>query len=292
MQTVIPNVKKSVLKQKNYMANLTRPLLIYHGGKWNLAPWILSYMPSHKIYVELFGGGGSILLRKKRSYAEIYNDLDSEIVNLFSVVRDRGGELINKLIYTPYSRNEYEYSFKKTDDPLELARRTVVRSFFGFGNTAVLYSEGDSRPGFRAVVRTSGSYPASIWRVYTDALAAIIERLRGVTIENKDAFDLILAQDSKDTLFYADPPYLPSTRDKGNDYRFEMTEAEHIELAKRLNKTKGAVMVSGYHSKLYDELYKDWEKREKKTQTFQNNERTEVLWLKDCNTEYDLFERA
>jgi DNA adenine methylase len=55
------------------------PMLRYHGGKWRIAPWIISYIPTHKIYVELFGGGGSILLRKPRSYAELYNDFDEEI---------------------------------------------------------------------------------------------------------------------------------------------------------------------------------------------------------------------
>jgi DNA adenine methylase len=61
--------------------------LRYHGRKWRIAPWIISYFPPHRIYVELFGGGGSVLLRKRRSYAELYNDLDGEIVNLFRIAR-------------------------------------------------------------------------------------------------------------------------------------------------------------------------------------------------------------
>ena len=111
-------------------------------------------------------------------------------------------------------------------------------------------------------------------------MTAIIERLRGVVIENKNALDLVETHDSKDTIFYADPPYLPSVRDAGEDYRFEMTEAEHIELAEKLNNTKGAVLVSGYHSGLYDELYKGWAKSEKKTKANMHGDRTEVLWMK------------
>ena len=259
---------------------VTRPLVRYHGGKWAIAPWILSFIPPHKIYVELFGGGGAILLKKARCYAEIYNDLDSEIVNLFQVVRDRGEELKNKLHYTPYSRDEYEKSFLETDDSLEQARRTIIRSFFGFGTVAVLCREGETHPGFKSCLRLAGASPAPTWRRYPEALTATIERLRGVVIENRNALDLIETHDSKDTVFYADPPYLPSVRDSGEDYRFEMTEAEHIELAEKLNNTKGAVLVSGYHSELYDELYKGWAKSEKKTKANMHGDRTEVLRMK------------
>jgi DNA adenine methylase len=259
---------------------MKRPLLRYHGGKWLIASWILSFMPSHKIYVELFGGGGSILLKKPRSYAEIYNDLDSEIVNLFRVTRDKGEELKEKLYFTPYSRNEYLLSFQKTDDPLEQARRTVIRSFFGFGSIAVLCGEGESHPGFKSSVKMSGTSPGPTWREYPDALTAIIDRLRCVVIENKNALELLPVHDSAETVFYTDPPYLPSVRDPGEDYRYEMTEADHIELAEKLNGVKGSVLISGYHSDLYDELYKDWTRREKETRANGHGKRIEVLWMK------------
>jgi hypothetical protein len=73
---------------------------------------------------------------------------------------------------------------------------------------------------------------------------------------------------------------LPSVRDPGEDYRYEMSEADHIELAGKLNQTKGAVLVSGYHSDLYDDLYKGWIRREKRTRANMHGERTEVLWMK------------
>jgi DNA adenine methylase len=270
---------------------IRRPLLRYHGGKWRIAPWIISYIPVHKIYVELFGGGGSILLRKPRSDAELYNDLDGEIVNLFKIVRDRGDELREKLFLTPFSREEFILAYEPSDDPLEQARRTVARSYMGFGSASA--TEGKSTKGnnpltgFRSNTKRKGGTPARDWMNYPDALMGIIERLQGITIENKNALDIIPTHDSNETVFYADPPYLPSVRDYGNDYRYEMREEEHIQLAEKLNQVKGAVLISGYRSDLYDELYKGWIWREKNTYADGSHPRTEVLWIKGIDP--DLF---
>jgi DNA adenine methylase len=266
------------------MPEVKRSMLRYHGGKWRIAPWIISYIPAHRIYVELFGGGGSILLRKPRSYSELYNDLDGEIVNLFRVARDRGDELREKLALTPYSREEFILAYKPSDDPLEQARKTVVRAFMGFGSSAATEGKsskgGNPLTGFRSNTNRSGTTPAHDWAHYPDALTGIIGRLRGVVLENRNALGIIKFHDTENTVFYADPPYLPSVRDYGTDYRYEMTEEDHIRLAEQLNQVKGAVLISGYHSDLYNELYKGWVRREKNTYADGAKPRTEVLWMK------------
>jgi DNA adenine methylase len=128
---------------------MIRPVLRYHGGKWMLAPWILEHFPPHRIYTEAFGGAGSVLMRKPRAkLVEVYNDLDGEIVNLFRLLRDpeTAGALKRLLTATPFARVEFEESYRAHQDALEQARRTVVRSFMGFGSD----SASGTKTGFRA----------------------------------------------------------------------------------------------------------------------------------------------
>lgn len=260
----------------------TRPVLRYHGGKWILAPWIISHFPAHRVYTESFGGAASVLMRKPRSYGEVYNDLDGEIVNLFRVLRsEQSGALLSLLRVTPFSRVDFLVSYEPSGDALEQARRTVVRSFMGFGSGAA----SGNKTGFRANSNRSGTTPAHDWANFPTSLAAVAERLQGVVIEHRPAAEIVTQHDSPETLHYVDPPYPISTRKKGNPYcgkgyRYEMTDDDHRALAKTLRELDGMVVVSGYPCALYDtELYADWTRIERHAYADGARPRTEVLWL-------------
>jgi DNA adenine methylase len=264
-----------------------RPILRYHGGKWHLAPWIISHFPHHRIYVEPYGGGASVLLRKPRCYAEIYNDLDGEIVNLFRVARDRGAELARACALTPYARAELNDSFDPVAESLERARRTVVRSYFGYG-TNVTRTNRDgtpSRTGFRSYTRVGHDWtPAGEWITWPHHLAAIIERLQGVVIEQRDAREIMAEHDDPEALHYVDPPYVHSTRrlnSRGSPYKYrhEMTDADHRDLAQTLRGLRGYVVLSGYQSALYEEIYPDWHSRLHRHYADGARSRTEAIWL-------------
>ena len=279
------------------MTALRRPALRWHGGKWLLAPWIMSYFPAHRCYVEPFGGAASVLLRKPRTYAEIYNDLDGDVVNLFRVLRsDRAGDLVEALRLTPFARAEFQAAYEPDEDAVEKARRLIVRSFMGHGSDAP-----HNNSGFRANSNKSGTTPAHDWINYPDALAAIVERLAGVVIERRDAADVMAQHDGPDTLHYVDPPYMPETRSaksrKGglryHAYAHEMTAGDHERLLDVLTDLRGAVVLSGYPSALYDGALSGWERVEKAALADGAKPRTEVLWINPAaRTAYGLFDGA
>ena len=225
------------------------------------------------------------MLRKPRTYAEVYNDLDQEVVNLFRLLQspDTAENLVHLLTLTPFSREEFNLSFTHHGDPIERARRLVIRSFMGFGSDAPTSGRksvgaGKAPTGFRSNSSRSGTSPAHDWANYPDCLRQIIERWRGVVIENRPALDLFWQHDTLETLFYCDPPYMHGTRTKSRgEYAHEMTDDDHTKMLEALKAVRGYVVLSGYPNALYDQL--GWEKVEREALADGARKRTESLWM-------------
>jgi len=260
---------------------LPRPIMRYHGGKWRIAPWIIQHLPAHRVYVEPFGGAASVMMQKPRSEAEVYNDLDDDIVNVMRIVRDPllCEQLARALVLTPYSRVEFKAAFEYADDPIERARRTLVRAEMGFGSSGA--TKGTT--GFRLDTKRNFGTASSVWARVPHNLAQFCERLQGVLIENRPALQVIADHDTPETLFYVDPPYVHSTRKMSRScYRHEMTDEEHGELLDRLTSVEGMVVLSGYPNPVYDDMLKGWQRIERHVHMAGQRGsgiRTEVLWL-------------
>lgn len=223
------------------MIAVKRPILRWHGGKWMLAPWIIEHFPRHRIYTEAYGGAASVLMRKPRSYAEVYNDLDGEVVNLFRVLQNVASRrrLYDMLRVTPFARAEFLICRRPTKNPVERARRLVMRSGMGFGSNSHNIALST---GFRVSVLKTGANVAQDWATYPDSLESFAERFRGVTVEQRPAVQVIQQHDGPDTLHYVDPPYVHDTRAPGrrqHDYVHEMTDVDHQNLAAVLKGARG-----------------------------------------------------
>lgn len=263
-----------------------RPPFTYYGGKFRLAPLIVSMLPPHRAYVEPFFGCGAVLFNKRPSVHEIVNDLDHNVITFFRVLRERPDELELACRLTPYARAEFELAeFDDALDDLERARRFWVRVNQSFAKTA------SRQTGFSVTTARTVSTAASAWS-RIGRFAAVAERLQRVVFERCDAAALIERMaTTADTAVYVDPPYLAETRrsrDRHNpgDYRCDMgSTADHERLAEALKATPAAVVLSSYPSPLYDRLYADWWRLDVPVKVHSSNatrstrgERTEVLW--------------
>lgn len=271
------------------MSEITRPPVRWHGGKFLMSRSILPYLPPHRLYTEAFGGGAGVLLHKPRSHAEVYNDLDGDIVCLFRVLQDAemAARFIELLRLTPFARREFEISYDPSDDPVERARRLVIRSFMGFGSNAHSSSaRGHRSTGFRSNSNRSGTTPAQDWQNLPGAYPAIVERMRGVVIENRDAIEVLLRHDGPASLHYVDPPYVHDTRSmfKGGKsaYRHELDQVGHTALLEALRSLIGMVVLSGYAHPLYDIALRDWRRIEFKAYADGARPRVEVLWINNA----------
>ena len=266
--------------------NPERPILRYYGGKWKLASWIISHFPEHKTYVEPFCGAMSVMLQKDPSKCEVANDLDSNVINFFKMLRERPAELRRAIELTPFSREECYLSCQPAKQPLEAARRFYVRAWQTQHGAPHM-----GRNGWRFTRRIGKDHRHYSVDDFNDMskLPAVVERLKHVQFEHDDAFKIIPRFDSPTALFYVDPPYLPSTRAdrwKRNGYVHEMEEKDHKALAELLHSVKGMVVLSGYPSPLYDRLYMRWKNVATKTHSSQRRasdnaptERVECLWI-------------
>ncbi len=259
----------------------SRSVMTYHGGKWRVAEWIISHFPDHDTYVEPFGGAASVLMKKERSNKEYYNDLDEKIVNVMRVLQndEQRAKLTELLTLTPYSESEFRLASKPCNDPIECARRTLIRAEMGFGSAGAT----KKCTGFKVNIKRKNSV-TRVWERMPSGIEAFGLRLQGVVLHSKPALKVLDMYDTPKTLFYIDPPYMHGTRQISCAcYRHEMTNDDHAKLLAAILKLKGMVILSAYAHDLYESKLINWRRVTKQAQAAAHGggsvHRTEVLWL-------------
>jgi len=255
----------------------------WYGGKFSHLDFLLPLIPENaRHFCDVFGGSAAVLLNVRPYPVETYNDLDSELVNFFTTLRNQGTKLIKAIGLTPFSREELMRACtpEKGLTRLERARRFYIRARQTRTGLAQTSSEGrwahcvlTSRAGMSGAV--------SRWIGSIEGLAEITQRLQRVQIENAPALEVIQRYDTSETVFYLDPPYVHAARGDASAYGFEMTNQDHIDLAGVLNRIRGRAVLSGYRTDLYDELYADWKRvdaRERNCHSVRKP-RQEAAWM-------------
>lgn len=232
--------------------------LKWHGGKWYLAPKIVALMPKHVHYVEPFAGGLSVLLAKDPTgISEVVNDLNGDLSNFWNVLRcpTETEKLQRYLEATPFSEDLFRRVIESPEGgtAVDRAWRFFVRcrqSLAGRMNGFATLSKNRVRRGMNE--------QASAWLGAIEGLAEVHARLKRVVILNRDALAVIRSEDTLNTLFYLDPPYLHETRTSTAVYQHEMSYQDHANLLDAILDCKGKVMLSGYRSDLYELKLKGW----------------------------------
>lgn len=217
-----------------------------------MAQKIIKYFTPHRVYAEPFAGGASVFFAKPPSEIEVLNDIDNTIINLYRVLQDpkKFEELRHRLTYTPYSRAEFVRARRIILNPdghsdIDLAWAKLVAVSYGFGG---MYDHEASWG--RSV---ASNLPDRATR-RLERLANYHERIRHAYLDCTDAIDFIKYWDTKDTLFYLDPPYVLSTRKTTDLYQNELSDEYHERLVDVLLSIKGKAVLSGYDNPIYDRL--------------------------------------
>lgn len=254
------------------------PILKYPGAKWRLAEWIIKRIPPHIGYVEPFFGSGAVFFNKPKSPIETINDLDGSIVRFFKVCREHPDELALALSLTPWSREEFlqsDFCDEKTDD-IEAARQFAVRCWQNFGARMKCKTSWRNTTG---KTKNCGPDNPSMWRRLPGIVCEVADRLLDAQIDNRTAIEVIERNNGQEVLIYADPPYVKSTRTlNGDQYRHEMSDADHEQMLNVLKAHSGMVLISGYDCELYRDMLGGWTMETISTKAERGVSRTECLW--------------
>ncbi|MCZ7601626.1 MAG: DNA adenine methylase [Melioribacteraceae bacterium] len=226
-------------------------MIPYVGGKSKLAPWIISHFPkqySNLTYCEVFGGGGWVLFKKDLSYLEVYNDLNTNLVNLFRTIRDNFDIFSHKAQWTLHSREMCKEAV------LKLKSNTNMLSIDEALYTAIKYSQSFSGKDGWTHILSSSNYSSGKWTPFLKRMYLINARLKRVQIECLGYQQFIKKYDSPQTLFYLDPPYV------GKEYYYntpsvQFSSEDHKVLAELLSTIQGKFLLSYYDNTYIKKLY-------------------------------------
>lgn len=268
----------------NGACGITRAPFGYYGAKLRIVAQIVNSLPPHNAWVEVFCGSAALTLAKKPALIEVINDLNGEIVNVFQQLRDNSEALCKAIALTPYARAEFflarDSNLAKT--PLERARRFLVDTMMTVNGTYRSTSAGFSFS--QSYTREGKEARVNRWYNLPERLTQVVERLRNVRIENRDARELLeMFSDRPATLAYLDPPYFVR---RSHKYVIDAEgESFHKELLEICLRARCMILLSGYDNPLYDTLLVKeggWTKTTIHTKTRDTTgkdyNRTEVLW--------------
>jgi len=209
-------------------------IIPYIGGKSKLAKTIIGHFPQHQCYVEVFAGAGNIFFRKEPSHTEVLNDINSDLITLYRVVKHHLEEFYRQLKWLLVSRDEFERLQQIPPETLTDIQRAA--RYYYLAKTAF---------GGKVTGQNFGYAPSSppsfnLMRIEEDLSAAHL-RLSRVYIENLPYGEILKRYDRPYSLFYLDPPYYNNEDDYGKGI---FSKNDFSVICEILAKTEGKFILS------------------------------------------------
>ncbi len=228
-----------IMKRYNSTTNIyLRPLIRWHGGKVKKSRRLIEMIPSHRRFLDVSVGGGSLAFNKDKSKIEIFSDINPNVINLYTVVRDNAEELISLVEMTETSRATFDYAINNEFvDPTHRALAFLIRN----------------RMSYRALGRNYESN--SHWHDMPKRIRRIAERLRRVEIKCADLFEQIKYARSS-TFIFIDPPYLNSHYTMHGQY--DWTLSQHLHLLDIVTRSKAKILLTASDTTVYSDKLKGW----------------------------------
>lgn len=237
----------------------------WFGAKRTLAAKIVAALGPHRAYWEPFCGSMAVLLAKSQCSMETVNDLHGDLINLARVVQhDTLGprlyrQLRRTLMHEAFMHEAAERWKERGNVPaghepdVDRAADFFLSSWMGRNGVSGTQSYNQ---GFSARYTKNGGHAATRFCSAVDSIPSWRRRLRGVTILNRDGFDIIAKiEDEPGVAMYVDPPYVK----KGAKYVHDFESEDHHRLADALGRFRRTrVVVSCYDDPLVRELYRGW----------------------------------
>lgn len=253
------------MNQPEFEEMKIKALAPWFGGKRNLAPRIVQLLGKHSVYWEPFCGSMAVLLAKPKCRMETINDLHGDLINLSKVLQS--DELAPKLYErlrrtlmceTLYQEAAERYGERGYFKPLSFADLDRAYDWFicvwqginGFAGTR------DNRKRLALRFTSKGGHAATRWMSAVDSIPAWHDRLRDVTILNRNGLDLLdRIEDESHVVIYVDPPYF----EKADRYVYDFEPDDHFVLSEKLHRfNKTRVILSYYNHPLLNQLYGDF----------------------------------
>lgn len=237
----------------------------YFGGKFALKEKIISMIPPHQTYIEAFCGASWVLFKKPASLVEVINDVDDEIINLYLVIQNQLSIFKERLNMLPISETLFNFMSKEYGIPCgdhnEKERKNIpypygipemaTKTYYKIMNCY----NGNLRekPQFSFYVNRRSGFV----KFYNTDWDKIRNRLKEVTILNRDFREILEKYDSPNSFFYLDPPYTMAIDNKFY-YKNALSEKDHNELLVYLEQLEGKFILSYDNSIKIKKMYEDF----------------------------------